>query len=139
MKSLNFLILAAFVIQVLLNQLEEPHQLVLLRQPALIPEYRSLRVWHARQFPILVVHEARVNALELYVLVGSRFQYQIHGFIGAEQNPRSAQVDIEFSGMFFAEDVGGQRVAGRGRGSRNGPTMSPSSCRLHCRFSSLIS
>ena len=94
----------------LLNQLEEPHQLVLLRQPqALILEYHSPRVRHARQFPILVIHEARVNAHELYVLVGSRFQYQIHEFISAKQNPRSAQVDVEFSRMFLAKDVGGKR------------------------------
>ena len=62
----------------LLNQLEKPHQLVLLRQPqALILEYRGPRLRHARQFPILVIHEARINTLELYVLVGSKFQYQI--------------------------------------------------------------
>ena len=67
------------------------------------------RVQHALQFPILIVHKARVNALELYVLVGSRFQYQIHGFIGAKQNPRFAQVDVEFSRMFLAKDVGGKR------------------------------
>ena len=81
----NSLIVITLRSQVLLNQLEEPHQLVLLRQPqAFILEYRGPRVRHVLQSPIFVAKEARIDALEVYVLVGPRFQYQIDGFIGAE-------------------------------------------------------
>ena len=94
----------------LLNKLEEPHQLVLLRQPqALILEYRGPRVRHVRQSPTRIAHEARIDALEVNVLVRPRFQDQIDGLIGAEQNPRSTQVDVEFSGMFVVEDLRDKR------------------------------
>lgn len=93
----------------LLNQLEEPHQLVLLRQPqALVLEDRRSRVRHVHQFlPTLFVHEAGVNAFELHVLAGSGSQHEIDGLIGAEKNPRPTQVYVELSGMFFDENVRG--------------------------------
>ena len=41
----------------------------------------------------------------------------------AKQNPRSTQVNVEFSGMFFAEDVRGKRgnfdVGEEGTGNEN--------------------
>ena len=93
----------------LLNQLEEPHQLVLLREPqALVLEYRRARVRHAHQSPTaLVVHEARLDALEFHVLVRPGSEHEIDGLIGAEQNPRSAHIDVELSGMLFGEDLRG--------------------------------
>ena len=66
----------------------------------------AVRVWHVLQSPILVANEACIDALEVYVLVGPRFQYQIDGFIGTKQNPRSTQVDVEFSRM-LVEDFRG--------------------------------
>ena len=63
----------------------------------------GVRVRHVLQSPIIIANEARIDALEVYVLVGPRFQYQIDGFIGTKKNPRSTQVDVEFSGMFVEE------------------------------------
>lgn len=93
----------------LLNQLEEPHQLVLLDEPqALVLEYRRARVRHAHQSPsALVVHEAPLDALELHVLTRPGSEHEIDGLVGAEQNPRSARINVELSGVLIGEDLGG--------------------------------
>lgn len=92
-----------------LNQLEEPHQLILLRKTKTpVLKNGGPRVRYAPEFPILAANKARINALELHVLIRTRFQNEVDGFVRAEQNPRSTKVDVEASGM-VREGFGGKR------------------------------
>lgn len=122
--------------KMLLNKLEEPHQHILLHQAqALIFKDGSTRIRHIHQIPTLIAEEARIDRLELHILISTRSQYRIDGLVRAEQHPWSSQVQIELPRVLLERlgrkggnlhvgversevDPRGGEIAASGRGGR---------------------
>lgn len=83
-----------------LHELEELHQLVLLRQrQAPVLKNRAPRIRHALQFAPGAAHETRIHTLELHVLIDPGVQYQIDHRIGTEEYAWRHQIEAKLSGV----------------------------------------
>ncbi|THU48970.1 hypothetical protein C4D60_Mb06t04620 [Musa balbisiana] len=82
-------------VNVALDQLQELHHLVLLREAqGAVPKDGLPRVGHGTEFA-LPKDEGGVDALELDVVAGPRAQQQIYHGVGAVEDPRSREVHKE--------------------------------------------
>ncbi|URE08596.1 hypothetical protein MUK42_03994 [Musa troglodytarum] len=82
-------------VNVALDQLQELHHLVLLREAqGAVPKYGLPRVGHGAELA-LPKDEGGVDALKLDVVAGSRAQQQIHHGVGTVEDPRSREVSEE--------------------------------------------
>lgn len=84
--------------KMLTNELEKARKPDLLRRPEAPVLKNPLPGVRHRPEPPLSMNKTRIDALEFQVVAGAGPQHQIHRRIGAEQNPRAGEIEVDASG-----------------------------------------